>query len=148
MPVRPSSLSKRTARPPTALAHASPTACGDARSAGSSRAEANAYMPRTSGLNQAKPTSPAEPCGRPADRRFTVLKSTTSKRRCRIRAQLTPGSAVTTIKNTVDHVVTEYGIARLGGQPIAERARRLIAIAHPEHRDQLERDARYAGLLH
>jgi acyl-CoA hydrolase len=84
----------------------------------------------------------------PGGQAYIVLKSTTSKGHCRIRAQLTPGSAVTTIKNTVDHVVTEHGIARLRGQPIAERARRLIAIAHPEHRDQLELDARNAGLLH
>jgi acyl-CoA hydrolase len=83
----------------------------------------------------------------PGGQAFIVLKSTTRTGRGRIRAQLTPGSAVTTIKNTVDHVVTEHGIARLRGQPIAERARRLIAIAHPEHREQLELDARSAGLL-
>jgi acyl-CoA hydrolase len=43
--------------------------------------------------------------------------------------------------------MTEHGIARLRGRPIAERARRLIAIAHPDHRDQLEFDARPAGML-
>jgi acyl-CoA hydrolase len=41
-----------------------------------------------------------------------------------------------------------HGIARRRGQPIAEPARRLIAIARPDHRDQLELDARNAGLLH
>jgi acyl-CoA hydrolase len=79
---------------------------------------------------------------------FIVLKSVTSKGRGRIRTQLTPGSVVTTIKNTVDHVVTEYGVAELRGASIAERARRLIAIAHPDHRDQLRFDAHNAGLLH
>jgi acyl-CoA hydrolase len=83
----------------------------------------------------------------PGGQGFIVLKSTTSSGRCRIRTQLTPGSAVTTIKNTVDQVVTEYGVARLRGQSIAERARRLIAIAHPDHREQLAFDARQAGLL-
>ena len=78
---------------------------------------------------------------------FIVLKSTTGKGRGRIRAQLSAGSAVTTIKNTVDNVVTEYGIAELRGQPIAERARRLIAIAHPDHRDAIREDAQKTGLL-
>jgi acyl-CoA hydrolase len=54
---------------------------------------------------------------------------------------------VTTLKNTVDHVVTEHGIAELRGVPIAERARRLIGIAAPEHREELERDAVEAGIL-
>jgi acyl-CoA hydrolase len=78
---------------------------------------------------------------------FIVLKSVTSKGRGRIRTQLTPGSVVTTIKNTVDNVVTEHGIAELRGQSIAERARRLIAIAHPDHRDKLRFDAHEAGIL-
>ena len=78
---------------------------------------------------------------------YVVLHSTTSKGRSRIRAQLTPGSVVTTLKNTVDHVVTEHGIAELRGVPIAERARRLIAIAAPEHRDELEREAHELGIV-
>ena len=78
---------------------------------------------------------------------FIVLKSVTSKGRGRIRTHLTPGSAVTTIKNTVDHIVTEHGVAELRGASIAERARRLIAIAHPDHRDQLRSEAHKAGLL-
>jgi acyl-CoA hydrolase len=78
---------------------------------------------------------------------FIVLKSITSHGRGRIRTQLTPGSAVTTIKNTVDHVVTEYGVAELRGASIAQRARRLIKIAHPDHRDKLQFEARNAGLL-
>jgi acyl-CoA hydrolase len=54
---------------------------------------------------------------------------------------------VTTLKNTVDHVVTEWGIAELRGRPLAERARALIAIAHPDHRDELEAEAHQAGVL-
>lgn len=78
---------------------------------------------------------------------FIVLRSTTGNGRGRIRTQLTPGSAVTTIKNTVDNVVTEYGVAELRGQSIAERARRLIAIAHPDQRDELSVNAHKADLL-
>jgi acyl-CoA hydrolase len=78
---------------------------------------------------------------------FIVLHSTTGKGRSRIRTRLTEGSVVTTLKNTVDHVVTEYGIAKLRGRAIGDRARALIAIAHPEHRDGLEAEARESGLL-
>lgn len=78
---------------------------------------------------------------------FIVLHSTTSSGRSRIRVRLTEGSVVTTQKNTVDHVVTEWGIASLRGRSLADRARALIAIAHPDHRDTLEADARKAGLL-
>jgi acyl-CoA hydrolase len=54
---------------------------------------------------------------------------------------------VTTLKNTVDHVVTEWGIAKLRGRSLAERAEALIAIAHPDHREVLEREAVAAGVL-
>jgi acyl-CoA hydrolase len=77
---------------------------------------------------------------------FIVLHSTTGSGISRIRVRLTEGSVVTTLKNTVDHVVTEYGIAKLRGRSIAERARALVAIAHPDHRDALEAEARSAGI--
>jgi acyl-CoA hydrolase len=79
---------------------------------------------------------------------FIVLASTTSKGRSRVRARLTEGSVVTTLKNTVDHVATEWGVAHLRGRSLADRARALIAIAHPDHRDALEREAREIGLVH
>jgi acyl-CoA hydrolase len=78
---------------------------------------------------------------------FIVLHATTRPGRSRIRVHLTEGSVVTTLKNTVDHVVTEYGVAKLRGRSIAERARALIAIAHPEHRETLATEARAAGIL-
>lgn len=65
----------------------------------------------------------------------------------RIVSQLHPGAAVTTFKNNVDKVVTEYGVAELRGQPIRERTRRLIAIAHPAFRDDLGRRATEMGYL-
>jgi acyl-CoA hydrolase len=83
----------------------------------------------------------------PGGQAFIVLHSTTSAGRSRIRVNLTEGSVVTTLKNTVDHVVTEWGIAKLRGRSLAERARALIAIAHPDHRDALERESRAAGML-
>ena len=48
---------------------------------------------------------------------------------------------VTTARSEVDVVVTEYGAAELKGQSLAERARRLTAIAHPGFREGLEREA-------
>lgn len=79
---------------------------------------------------------------------FVVLPSRTHQGRSRIRAQLTPGSVVTTLKNTVDHVVTEHGVADLRGRDMAARAASLIAIAHPDERDELTKEARALGLLH
>jgi acyl-CoA hydrolase len=78
---------------------------------------------------------------------FIVLHSTTSSGRSRIRVRLAEGSVVTTLKNTVDHVVTEWGMATLRGRSLADRARALIAVAHPDHSDALEAEARQAGLL-
>ena len=72
---------------------------------------------------------------------FVVLHSTTSAGESRIVSQLTAGDAVTTPKNTVDKVVTEYGVAELRGRSIRERTQALIAIAHPDHRDRLTAEA-------
>jgi len=48
---------------------------------------------------------------------------------------------VTTARSEVDVIVTEFGAAELKGQTLAERTRRLVAIAHPEFREALERAA-------
>ena len=48
------------------------------------------------------------------------------------------GGVVTTARSDVDAVVTEHGVAMLAGRTVAERARRLIAVAAPEYRDTLE----------
>ena len=55
------------------------------------------------------------------------------------------GRPVTTPRADVDVIVTECGAAHLRGCSLAERARRLAAIAHPEHRDALLRAARAGG---
>ncbi|MDR0990461.1 MAG: hypothetical protein LBL92_03755 [Propionibacteriaceae bacterium] len=51
------------------------------------------------------------------------------------------GAAVSTSREDVQYIVTEYGIADLKGQPLKERAKRLIAIAHPNFRDELTAEA-------
>ena len=48
---------------------------------------------------------------------------------------------VTTARTEVDVIVTEFGAAELKGQTLAERTRRLIAIAHPDFREELDRAA-------
>jgi len=79
---------------------------------------------------------------------FILLHSTTADESVsRIVAQLHPGAAVTTFKNLVDRVVTEYGVAELRGSSIRERTRKLIDIAHPKFRDELTRQAREMGYM-
>ncbi len=60
----------------------------------------------------------------------------------RIVAQLKPGAGVTTSRNDVHYVVTEYGVAQLHGKSIRDRACELIKIAAPQFREDLERYAR------
>jgi 4-hydroxybutyrate CoA-transferase len=55
----------------------------------------------------------------------------------RITASLKEGAGVTTTRSHVRTVVTEYGVAELFGQSFRERAKRLIAIAHPDFREEL-----------
>jgi acyl-CoA hydrolase len=79
---------------------------------------------------------------------FLALHSTTRDESVsRIRVRLSEGAVITTHKNTIDHVVTEYGVAQLHGQPVSVRAERLIAIAHPKFRDELTAEAHQLGYL-
>jgi len=79
---------------------------------------------------------------------FIVLPSTAQGDAVsRIRSTLTPGSVVTTLKNTVDHIVTEFGVADMRGRSISQRAAALISIAHPVFRDQLTAEAKALGYL-
>ncbi|BCG48233.1 4-hydroxybutyrate coenzyme A transferase [Citrifermentans bremense] len=55
---------------------------------------------------------------------------------------LTAGASVTTSKNDVDHVVTEFGVAKLRGQTAKQRAMNLINVAHPDFRGELMEAAR------
>ncbi|MFH1486237.1 MAG: acetyl-CoA hydrolase/transferase C-terminal domain-containing protein [Chloroflexota bacterium] len=59
----------------------------------------------------------------------------------RVVAAFEPGTIVTVPRSAVDYVVTEYGIARLRGKSQRERAEQLVAIAHPDFRADLRRQA-------
>ena len=65
----------------------------------------------------------------------------------KIKSTLTPGAACTTSKNDVDYIVTEFGVAHLRGRSLADRTRQLIAIAHPDFRDQLSFEAKQRGIM-
>ena len=65
----------------------------------------------------------------------------------RIVSTLKPGAGVVTSRGDVRFVATEFGVADLYAKPISERARSLIAIAHPAFREQLEREARALTLV-
>jgi acyl-CoA hydrolase len=65
----------------------------------------------------------------------------------RIVPTLTPGTHVSTGKNDINYVVTEYGVAQLRGKCAKQRAQALIAIAHPAFRETLAAQARQLHLL-
>ncbi|MDD3347965.1 acetyl-CoA hydrolase/transferase C-terminal domain-containing protein [Oscillibacter sp.] len=58
----------------------------------------------------------------------------------KILPQLSPGGIVTTPRTMVQYVATEYGVANLKYRSCRERAKALIAIAHPAFREELERN--------
>ncbi|CAF2909174.1 unnamed protein product, partial [Rotaria sp. Silwood2] len=70
-----------------------------------------------------------------------VIPSQTSKGISRIVSTLKEGAGVTTSRAHVRYVVTEYGVANLFGKNYQQRAKLLIDIAHPDHREALERAA-------
>jgi acyl-CoA hydrolase len=71
-----------------------------------------------------------------------ALPSQTGKGISKIVTSLKPGAGVVTTRAHVHYIVTEYGIAYLYGKPIRQRIYDLIKIAAPEHREELEREAR------
>ncbi len=79
---------------------------------------------------------------------FIVLPSTAKNNSIsRIVPTLTPGTHVTTSKNDINYVVTEFGIAQLRGKTGKQRADALIGIAHPHFREELRAAARKMNLL-
>ena len=82
-------------------------------------------------------------------RSYIVINSVAEKKDgskiSKITLALPLGSAVTTPRADVDCIVTEYGVAELRFKSLAERARALISIAHPEFRDELTAAAQKAG---
>jgi len=65
----------------------------------------------------------------------------------RIVCGLNPGTFVTTSRNDVDYIVTEYGIAQLKNKSVKERAKLLIKIAHPKFRENLEFEAKKLNII-
>ncbi len=81
---------------------------------------------------------------------FLCLASTyerDGRRASRIVARIDDSNVVTTPRTDVMYVVTEYGCVNLKGKSVPERARALIALAHPDFREELERKAREYRLL-
>ena len=79
-------------------------------------------------------------------RSIMAMPSTVKSKASKIVPVLDEGSAVTTSRNDVDYVVTEYGIAHLTGKTLRQRARALIEIAHPDFREALQ--AEYERRFH
>ncbi|WP_019873815.1 acetyl-CoA hydrolase/transferase family protein [Sporichthya polymorpha] len=79
----------------------------------------------------------------PGGRAIVALPTTASRGRSRIVPQV---ARVTAAGADVDVVVTEYGVADLRGVSASERARRIVAVAAPEHRETLTKAATEAGL--
>lgn len=79
---------------------------------------------------------------------FIVLPSTAKDGTIsRIQPVLAPGTHVTTTKNDINYVVTEFGVAQLRGKSAKQRAEALIAIAHPDFRAELRESARKMNAL-
>lgn len=72
-----------------------------------------------------------------------VALPSTAGRHSRIVAKL--NGPVSTPRSDAGIIITEYGVADLRGASLPERARKMLAIAHPDQREQLERDSRSKG---
>lgn len=69
-----------------------------------------------------------------------AMPSVTSKGISKITPYLKQGAGVTTTRAHVHYVATEYGVVNLFGKNLKERAKALISIAHPMHKENLERE--------
>jgi len=70
-----------------------------------------------------------------------AMPSSTAKGISRIVPFLKQGAGVVTTRAHMHYVVTEYGVANLYGKNMRQRAYELIGLAHPDHREELEREA-------
>lgn len=70
-----------------------------------------------------------------------ALSSTTKKGQSKILPVLKSGAGVVTTRAHVQYIVTEYGFAKLYGKSLRQRAKLLIELAHPDHREELEKAA-------
>jgi 4-hydroxybutyrate CoA-transferase len=75
-------------------------------------------------------------------RSILAFSSTAAKGKIsRIVPHIDEGASVTTSRTDVHYIITEYGIADMRGKSVPERAKALISIAHPDFREDLEREA-------
>lgn len=79
-----------------------------------------------------------------------ALSSATAKGRSKIVPLLAPGAGVVTTRAHVHYVITEHGVAYLYGRNLRQRAEALTAIAHPDHRETLDKATfdRFGPKLH
>lgn len=78
---------------------------------------------------------------------IAMLSTTKGGTISKIKPILTPGSIVTTPRNEVDFLVTENGIVRLKGQTASQRAKKIISLAAPQFREELEYEAKKMNLI-
>jgi acyl-CoA hydrolase len=105
-----------------------------------SESDGQRHLSGTGGQLQFVRGAYASKCGKS----FMCLSSTYEKggeRRSRIVFSLTPGNIVTTPRSDVMYLVTEFGMVNLKGKSVAERAKGIIELAHPDFREGLEREA-------
>ena len=105
-----------------------------------SESDGQRHLSGTGGQLQFVRGAYASKCGKS----FICLSSTYEKRgerRSRIVFSLTPGNIVTTPPSDVMYLVTEFGMVNLKGKSVAERAKGIIELAHPDFREGLEREA-------
>ena len=70
-----------------------------------------------------------------------AMSSTTKKGVSKITPFLKQGAGVTTTRAHMHYVATEYGVVNIFGKNLQQRAKALISIAHPDHREALEKAA-------
>ena len=80
-------------------------------------------------------------------RGIIAMRSQTPHGVSKIVVTLQPGAKVSVSRNDVDTVITEYGVAVLRGRSVATRTRSLIGVAHPQHREALEFEAKRLGYI-
>ena len=81
---------------------------------------------------------------------FIAMPSRTAKGRAKIVPRLAPGAGVVTTRFQTQYIVTEYGCVYLRNKNLAQRAKALISIAHPDDREALDRAAfeRFGHIYH
>ncbi len=80
-------------------------------------------------------------CWSNGGRSILAFRSTAARGKIsRIAAHIDEGASVTTLRADVHYIVTEHGVADLRGKSVSERAKALIAIAHPDFRGELRRE--------